>query len=92
MIMTDSLATLAQEELALIKQPLLTFGQSLQAPNENFLSALAGAQTVLLTLPQLSIPAQSTLLSFIGAALVAKLNTVGTATPATGGAASGTAA
>jgi hypothetical protein len=76
--MTDPLTTLADAELALLKQPLLTFGTALQAPNENFLSALSAGQNLLLQLPQLSMPAQSTLLSFVGAALVAKLNTIGT--------------
>jgi len=70
MATTDILTEIADAEKALLKAPLLAFGQALQTPNANILTVQNAAANLLLAVPQLSAPAQSAIFNIVGASLV----------------------
>lgn len=74
--MTDALATLTQEELALLAPALNTFLTNLEQPNVNYLTVLEDAKNLQLSVLQLSGSAQATLINFVAAALKTKLNSL----------------
>lgn len=63
-------------EAALLKQPLIAFATALETPGANILTVQEAASNVLLTLPQLSGPAQAAALNIVGQGIVSYVNSL----------------